>query len=264
MSKSWVLGSLFLHDGFVLNFIKFCNMHHIPHKICAVYGGMFNSWVGDEGPYAEFDEGLFEEIVKEYNKLGVSCYINCSNKKAKPEDEEIIEILGSFNKVYGVENKIVCRGDTLKEKAKKLGVGVLQSISSKCVCGSFEEGITLPNHVSSENDIVIVNERLLESAEDLNKFFKICENLRKDGKESSSRYRLEYNDLIEDIICRKRNNWKNHLLIPTITSNHLKNTCMLKAWGLSSESFIRDMGDFMYNGSTEFLNFVTLLQRGEL
>lgn len=264
MSKSWVLGSLFLHDGFVLNFIKFCNMHHIPHRICAVYGGMFNSWVGDEGPYAEFDESLFREIVGEYNKLGVSCYINCSNKKAKPEDENILEVLSELNKEHGVENKIVCMGNSLKDKAKKLGVGVLQSISSKCVCGSIEEGITLPNNISSEKDIVIVNERLLESGEDLNKFFKICDNLRKDGKESSSRYRLEYNDLIEDIIGRKRNNWKVHNLLPVAISSDMPNICMLKAWGLSPESFIRDMGDFMYNGSVEFLNFVTLLQRGEL
>lgn len=263
MSKSWVLGSLFLHDGFVLNFIKFCNMHHIPHKICAVYGGMFNSWVGDEGPYAEFDEELFKEIVEEYNKLGVSCYINCSNKKAKPNDENILEILKRFNKKYNIENKIVCRGNTLKLEAEKCGVGVLQSLSSKCVLNSQEDGITLPNHIYSKGDVVIVNERLLETSEDLNKFFKICKNLRDDSKDNLIKYRLEYNDFIEEIISKKRANWRAHNLMSPIRSN-VNNVCMLKAWGLSAESFIRDMGDFMYGGSVEFLNFVTLMQRGEI
>jgi hypothetical protein len=85
-----------------------------------------------------------------------------------------------------------------------------------------------------------------------------------DTDSSKIQSRLEYNDLIEEIIARKRTYWNHHILLSKSHQKNLENPLMLKAWGLSPESFIRDMCDFMYGGSIEFLNFVTLLQRGEL
>ena len=262
---SWVLGSLFAHDGFMFRLLDYCKENSVPCHIEAVYGNMDCAWVGEEGPYADYNKDLFEEIISKYNEFGIGCWLNFTEKDCDFKDKRCRGMLDFISKCS--LNKVVVSSKRLANNIKRKypGVEIISSMTNTLneVGGIGEMRFEMKNSNICEKSIVLVNERIFSNRSFMLKLFELCSKFKKEGKEKT---RNEYKDLVEWVIDKKRKNPLSTSMLDFLDVEELIKRGVkylyLGSFGLNEVTFMRDIGDFLYRGSKYYLNALVIVQGG--
>lgn len=164
---SWCIGSLFAHDGFVVDTLRVCKELNENPNIDYVFGGIPCVMHGGRIPPRDVNnmEDAFN-IIDRYNKMGVSCRLTFSSMLLTDEDlsdsrsNELLERLNSNNKEYKVDNGVLVSMDGLAKyiKSNYKELTVISSLVKPSVeVGLGNDNVDYYNKLFETYDRVTVN-----------------------------------------------------------------------------------------------------------
>ena len=293
----WCVGSLFAHDDFVLKVDKICKEYGEVHKIKYVYGSIPCVLTGGVIPPRTATIDNAKELIDEYNSSDISCRLAFTKKNVLDEDmkDGIVTSLLSHlekNNSDSVHNGVIVSDDNLARYIRdSYRIEIISSSISTLLndkeesldyynslfdiydivriyprCFLFNRNIfdnlTYPDRVEfSVNNRDFLNRNLMKSyynaiddvcykyakgldfKNDLDRVESIISDINKGKRERPlAGYTLSYHDIL----------W--------LYSKGIKRFC-LEGRDFSGVSFVRDLGDYVFNYNY-FLNIASSILEG--